>query len=222
MIANIYSEHIFDYLLTCSITAGIITIIKQMFGTYIQNMHSLSRGNGNTVDSVFAYMNMDIRTGHIRIGQIGIGRGELVMSAAIIDFADYQNGMASVRNQAYTARRMALSVENGYRKSAAHHAERMGTVRILLLITFAAVVFFLFISSKSVSAVDRQMYKYYTVVEADQGDSLWSIAEDHMSPGYQDCNELIDEMASINHLNSTHIEAGQKIVVPYFSTEYKE
>lgn len=168
------------------------------------------------------------------------------MSAAIIDFADYQNrmtseyqiGMTFTRNQTDTNRRTDQSAESGYRKTsahsktaqsveikyrktAAHHAERVGTVRILMLIIFAAVVFFLFISSKSVSAVDRQMYKYYTVVEADQGDSLWTIAEDHMSPGYQDCNDLIDEMASINHLNGTHIEAGQKIVVPYFSTEYK-
>jgi len=112
--------------------------------------------------------------------------------------------------------------KNSRQRSARRERVKASSLAAIALVILAAVIFGVFISSRSVSAVDQHMYKYYTVVEAGQGDSLWTIAEDNITPGYDNCNELIDEIASINHLNSTYIDVGQKIVVPYYSSDYRE
>lgn len=161
------------------------------------------------------------------------------MQAAIIDFRDYsdrrassysgkcRSGRDSYRHQTATGKYMSC-VDNSYRSgnnrknAVRRRGITPGSLLTVVLIMLAAVISGVFISSRSVSAVDRHMYKYYTVVEADQGDSLWTIAEDNITPGYRDCNDLIDEIASINHLSDTHIDAGQKLVIPYYSTESRD
>ncbi len=53
-------------------------------------------------------------------------------------------------------------------------------------------------------------YKYYTQIEIQKGDSLWSLAGEYM-----------EEVAELNQLSSTTIFEGQSLIVPYYDDIYK-
>lgn len=59
-------------------------------------------------------------------------------------------------------------------------------------------------------------YKYYTTIQVEEGDSLWSIAETYYSPDYSDYNEYIAEVKSINNMNNDNIKKGSYLVIPYY------
>ena len=58
--------------------------------------------------------------------------------------------------------------------------------------------------------------KYYTTIQIEEGDSLWSIAATYYSPDYSDYNEYIEEVKSINNMNNDNIKNGSYIVIPYY------
>lgn len=132
------------------------------------------------------------------------------------------------------ARRDAADRAAGYRRygerrssrrrkeqSSLRHLKRILTVMGTLL---AAVLLLLHFTADRTEAekVNVPTYKYYTSIEVDQGESLWSIATDHMSPEYKDVYEYMSEIATINHLHGDQLDRGQRIIIPYYSTEYKQ
>ena len=60
--------------------------------------------------------------------------------------------------------------------------------------------------------------KYYTSIEVQSGDTLWSIASDHITEEYCDMNAYIDEVCSINKISQNEIHAGQYLTIPYYSS----
>ncbi|MGN0334735.1 MAG: LysM peptidoglycan-binding domain-containing protein [Lachnospiraceae bacterium] len=77
--------------------------------------------------------------------------------------------------------------------------------------------------SKATEPSEQEVfYKYYTQIEIQEGDSLWSIAGKYMENGsYETRKEYMDEVAELNQLTSTKIIAGQHLVVPYYDDTYK-
>lgn len=66
------------------------------------------------------------------------------------------------------------------------------------------------------------LHKYYTSITVQPGDSLWSIAEDHYSLGYDNPSDYIKEVMHINHLSEEDIiTSGSILVIPYYSNEIK-
>ena len=74
---------------------------------------------------------------------------------------------------------------------------------------------------KGIAALFLILYKYYTSIQIHSGDSLWSIAETYMTGEYQNIYDYIDEVREINHLSGDYLQAGSKLCVPYYSSEYK-
>ena len=69
----------------------------------------------------------------------------------------------------------------------------------------------------------RHAYKYYTDIVIQKGESLWDIANEHMTEEYDSPKTYIKEVKSINSLTDVDkIYAGQRIVIPYYSTELKQ
>lgn len=65
-------------------------------------------------------------------------------------------------------------------------------------------------------------YKYFTNMEVEQGDSLWNIAQENINYNFYDSiQEYVDEVIDMNNLSDETIVAGQSIVIPYFSNNYR-
>jgi cell division protein YceG involved in septum cleavage len=67
----------------------------------------------------------------------------------------------------------------------------------------------------------QPVYKYYTSVRVEKGDTLWSVADKYMDATQTDKASYIQEISELNHLSDDEIRAGEYLVVAYYSTEKK-
>lgn len=97
---------------------------------------------------------------------------------------------------------------------------------VMLFATFCLVVTCIVSFHSLVSyANDRTeevSFKYYTGIVVHSGDSLWNLADQYIDYSqYRNKTEYIEEVCSINSLSDpSDIRAGQRIVVPYYSSEF--
>ena len=63
--------------------------------------------------------------------------------------------------------------------------------------------------------------KYYKTVRVEYGDTLWTIADEYIMDLNIDKTEYIAEICALNNLNADEIQAGEYIVVSYYSKEVK-
>ena len=89
----------------------------------------------------------------------------------------------------------------------------------IFVITIGSVTFGSIFSTAKNPASDVPQYKYYKSIEIQQGDSLWSIAEEYCTDAYEDTREYVDELKQLNSLTSDTIHAGQHLLVAYYDTE---
>ena len=54
------------------------------------------------------------------------------------------------------------------------------------------------------------------------GETLWDIAHVYVSDDQASVQKYIDEVKQINHLVNDKIYAGENLIVPYYSDEYKK
>lgn len=103
----------------------------------------------------------------------------------------------------------------------------LGESSYLIVSVFLAVMFLILIWSclelknvlfsdygenrKDVSAV-----QYYTSVEIESGDSLWSIASEYMTDDYESVEAYVEEIKALNGLGDDRIHAGKFLLVPYY------
>ena len=62
-------------------------------------------------------------------------------------------------------------------------------------------------------------FKAFGHVKIEQGDSLWSIAEEYCTDAYEDTREYVDELKELNSLTSDIIHEGQHLLVAYYDAE---
>ncbi len=63
------------------------------------------------------------------------------------------------------------------------------------------------------------VYKYYTSIVVEKGDTLWNIANRHMNEDYTDIEDYIYEIKELNHLDGDSIYAGEYLMIPYYSKD---
>ena len=98
----------------------------------------------------------------------------------------------------------------------------------LLGLTIALVIFlFAFIGTTVMSSAQSDEYepsfKYYKTVTVHSDETLWNIANANFSEdNYDNLNEYIGEICMINAITDPDkINAGEDIVIPYYSAEFK-
>ena len=64
-----------------------------------------------------------------------------------------------------------------------------------------------------------KIYKYYTSIVVEKGDTLWDIANQYITPEYGDISEYIGEVKYLNHLRGDEIHAGEYLTIPYYSDD---
>lgn len=94
--------------------------------------------------------------------------------------------------------------------------------REFLLPLFIIIILFFFIFSSNILNVSADNHlkkeKLVTSIRVEKGDTLWSIAKEHMTKEYKDLNDYINEIKHTNGLYSDTIHEGRYIIVPYYSS----
>lgn len=75
-------------------------------------------------------------------------------------------------------------------------------------------------SAKAPAQTEKE-YKYYTSIEIQEGDSLWSIAEKYCDDKHDNINEFIKRVQKMNNLSDSNIQCGTYLMIYYYSDEYK-
>lgn len=92
-------------------------------------------------------------------------------------------------------------------------------ITLFLLLAGGPFAMFMTPGSMIVNADENLTELRYKTVKIQSEDSLWSIAEDNMTPGFRNIYSYIRDVKKINHLDSDVITAGCYLTVPYY--EYK-
>ena len=79
-----------------------------------------------------------------------------------------------------------------------------------------------FIASAHENTDSQTVYKYYSSIQIQPGDTLWDIAEETMTSEYDSTAEYVEVLKEMNGLTSDHIEAGNYLTVAYNDTVYRE
>lgn len=64
-------------------------------------------------------------------------------------------------------------------------------------------------------------YKYFTSVMVQPGDTLSSIARNYMDDHYDSVDAYITEVRLTNHMLDDDVYAGDFLIVPYYSTDFR-
>ena len=92
-------------------------------------------------------------------------------------------------------------------------------ITLFLLLAGGPFAMYMTPGSMIVNADENLTELRYKTVKIQSEDSLWSIAEDNMTPGFRNIYSYIRDVKKINHLDSDVITAGCYLTVPYY--EYK-
>ena len=87
---------------------------------------------------------------------------------------------------------------------------------LVMLVGFGPLSRFFQPGSSVVEANHQLSDMKYKIVQIEEGDSLWTIAQDNMDPGFSDINEYIREVKRCNQMDSDTITAGNYLMVPYY------
>ncbi len=67
----------------------------------------------------------------------------------------------------------------------------------------------------------EDLYKYYTTIHVQAGDTLWDIAGRYTDGSDVSQKDYIAEIRQVNGLKGDTVYAGQALTVIYYSPEYK-
>ena len=89
----------------------------------------------------------------------------------------------------------------------------------VFIITVGSIVFGSIFSSANNPERNFKQHKYYKSIVIEDGDSLWSIAEDYCTETCDDTRAYVNELKELNGLSSETIYEGQHLLVIYYDTE---
>lgn len=91
---------------------------------------------------------------------------------------------------------------------------------LLVILSISIFVLLVFYFSSVYVSADKPATreKKVTSLRIENGDTLWSIAQEYRTEEYDDINEYIDEIKASNGLFTDAIHEGSYIIVPYYRT----
>ncbi|WP_408071155.1 LysM peptidoglycan-binding domain-containing protein [Butyrivibrio sp. JL13D10] len=122
--------------------------------------------------------------------------------------------------------RVNYSDNNRYRKSAMVKRKkelivkrRLIALGILLSVAAFLIVILTFSFSSDASNMNNEDYRYYTFISVKSGDSVWTIAEEHMDDlHYRNTKEYVADIANINKISpDAKLNSGTNLIIPYYS-----
>ena len=92
----------------------------------------------------------------------------------------------------------------------------------VIITTMLMIIAITFISAKALTVKAeyssvKSYQKMYTTVLVEYGDTVWNIAEENMTSGYEKLTDLVEEIRFINGLDESYsIRSGSVIIIPYY------
>ena len=113
-----------------------------------------------------------------------------------------------------------------YAKSKRNRTVYLKKMMILAAAFLAAVCLSIFagrglVSAHGNSKEDPVDYTYYTSIEVQEGDTLWSIAEEYMDDNFESVESYVKHLEEINQLDSSVIHEGRYLTVSYTDQEFR-
>lgn len=97
---------------------------------------------------------------------------------------------------------------------------RLSLILSGLFLVLALSVFSHVIDSHAETDSGHNAKKYYTSILIENGDTLWSLAQEYADTHYADIQSYIEEVIFINHLDSTEILEGNYLILPYYGAGF--
>lgn len=98
---------------------------------------------------------------------------------------------------------------------------RVAAAAVILCASAVIGVFGCSFLSRAQSANRRISYKYFTSIQVQSGDTLYSIAQEYADEHYESVYAYMEEVCLTNHMLDTDIHEGDYLIVPYYSTEFR-
>lgn len=116
--------------------------------------------------------------------------------------------------------RQALRQERLYARQQAARARRIRYIALVstFVFLFISIIGANLVIAKAGQGFEKSYQKQYMVIDVEKGDTVWSIANEYMSPGYEEVAELVEEIGFINNLDDAYsVQAGKVLMIPYFA-----
>lgn len=65
-------------------------------------------------------------------------------------------------------------------------------------------------------------YKYFTSIQIQKGDTLWTLADRYADEHFKSRESFIREVMRTNHLTDDSLTAGDYLIIPYYSDEFRQ
>ena len=143
------------------------------------------------------------------------------MNAGCINYSNMGSSTSRINYRRNYNRRDALK----QRRTRICQMQKTVLVMVAAFFLIIAGVMFgsnLLASSNSNASNEAVLYKYYTSIEVQSGDTLWTIADQYLANNEEEGkSDYIDEVIAMNQLADGTIHAGDYITVPYYSYDFK-
>ena len=93
--------------------------------------------------------------------------------------------------------------------------------RAVLVLAAAFFLWLILTGFTGVSVTKDPVYRYYTAVTVRCNDTLWEIAQQHMTEEYSSVKAYMKDIMEVNNMKTDAVYYGQKLILPYYSTEVK-
>lgn len=116
--------------------------------------------------------------------------------------------------------RQTLRQERLYARQQAARARRIRYIALVstFVFLFISIIGANLVIAKAGQGFEKSYQKQYMVIDVEKGDTVWSIANEYMSPGYDEVAELVEEIGFINNLNDAYsVQAGKVLMIPYYA-----
>ena len=106
-------------------------------------------------------------------------------------------------------------------KNKRYHHKYYVRRNVFLSLLFAAVIFGLIgtgsiVKANSAGDTTTGRVKVYSSIYIQEGDTLWTIAEEYATEEYASLDQFVSETKQLNHLSSTSLHAGCHIMIPHY------
>ena len=115
--------------------------------------------------------------------------------------------------------------ERRIRNNKIRRQREMRRNALLVIITFCLIITVTVSMNSFLSNAKEESspvyYKYFKSITIENGDTLWSIAQEYMDNDHYDTiQDYIHEVKKMNALSNDDITYGQHLIIPYYGTEY--